>query len=63
MLMSAFRMSGGGVSLMRIRLQHRSEQGLLSSQELAPFGEGGVSHDLEAGSSVDVAVEIEVVVE
>ena len=48
--------SEGGVSLMRTRLQHRLEQGYLSSQKLAPFGEGGVSHRFERRAMVDVAV-------
>jgi len=53
----------GAVSLKRSHLQQRLVQGCLSSQKLAPFGEGGVSHRFKCGAVVDVAVQIEVIVE
>lgn len=53
----------GAVSLMRIRLQQRTARWRLSSQKLAPLGEGGGTHRFEHSSVVDVAVWIEVIVE
>ena len=48
---------------MRIRLQHRQAHPALSRQKLTPLEEGGIAHEFESLAVVDVAVEIEMIME
>ena len=48
---------------MRTRLQSRTEKWGLSSQKLAPLEESGVFHRFACLTMVDVAVQVEVIVD